>query len=262
MSNQNQLQPNITSQEVVLHFEKEIPDEYRSAFGEYFLGIKDFVKFCYGKNIAMNIEINGSLIIKAFSKNPEDKILVEIAFGQLLGNLQFLFKNQKTTVFLPPNIEFQDIQKTIMALDTKLRILEINLKQNILTDFDNEFTDIKKMVELIQLKSSQIIGYNNELQLENNSLILKIIDLTTELKSKNKLLIKNQMQSIIVDDKIDTLLSYLSILKTGLDNQDTSQISSMTSAIKDFWTLNKDKLMLIQISGNTLYQILKTIFKF
>ena len=75
MSNQNQPQPNITSQEVVLHFEKEIPDEYRSAFGEYFLGIKDFVKFCYGKNIAMNIEINGSLIIKAFSKNSEDKLL-------------------------------------------------------------------------------------------------------------------------------------------------------------------------------------------
>ena len=52
------------------------------------------------------------------------------------------------------------------------------------------------------------------------------------------------------------------MITTGLDNQDQNQVQVMTNAVKDFWVLNKDKLMLIQISGNTLYQILKTIFKF
>ena len=255
MPNQNQPQSYITSQEVVLHFEKEIPDEYRSAFGEYFLGIKDFVKFCYGKNIAMNIEINGSLIIKAFSKNPEDKLLVENAFVNFVNNLNSVFGHAKPSIQTLFEVEIKDLDKTLIILASKMSSLELSIRLSSPLSINTEFEDVKYLVDSVIATTKDLIKDYTKLQSNNLELMNKILSLQKKLQS-------SQVNNLIIDDKIDTLLSYLSLLKTGLDNQDTSQISSMTSAIKNFWTLNKDKLMLIQISGNTLYQILKTIFKF
>ena len=174
MPNQNQLQPNITSQEVVLHFEKEIPDEYRSAFGEYFLGIKDFVKFCYGKNIAMNIEVNGSLIIKAFSKNPEDKLLVENAFVNFVNNLNSVFGYAKPSIQTLFEVETKDFDKALIILANKMSSLELNIRLSSPLSINTEFDDVKYLVDAVIGRAKYLIKDYDKLQNHNLELMNKI----------------------------------------------------------------------------------------
>jgi hypothetical protein len=245
---------NSQNNNLILTFEKEIPEEYRGTFGDYFLGIKDFIKFCFGKNIFLTIELSERLIIKAFSKNSEDKFLVEVALDHFTNNLKYLFQQNKPELNIPIGIEVKDAEKALILLGSKISMLQMNLRLNSPLSIQTEYSDVKFLIEcIIDFCKSQIR--------ENHELITENLNLCTELTNLRSLLNEYKVKNILVDDKIDRLLSYFDFLKSALDKNDKTQVESVKREIKQFWILNKDHLIAIKVGATTVYHLIKIIFK-
>jgi predicted nuclease with TOPRIM domain len=114
------------------------------------------------------------------------------------------------------------------------------------------FHDVKYLVENVINTTKKVIKDYAILRNENSELYQKLEKVYISLK-------ENRSKNLLIDEKIDSLLSYMSILSTALENKDTQQIKAMKHAIIDFWTLNQERLKLISIGGTNLYNLIKVI---
>lgn len=257
-SESNQLQKSVDfdvdKNNLILKFEKEIPEELRASFGDYFFGIKDFIKFCFGRNIGLTIEINGKLTIKAFSKDLNDRLLVEVALTQFVNNLNNLFQNKKPILDIPVDLEIKNLESALIVLDSKSNMLELNIRLNTSLSIQTEFNDVKQLVDNVISSTKKVIGDLELLKSENNELYKKISTLQTNLLTLNQ-------KNLVVDEKLDILLSYIVLIKEGLEKRDIKQVESMKLAVINFWKVNQEQLKLISVGASTLYNIIKVIFK-
>ena len=258
MSNPKQLLKTHLNKSNTSLFQKKynfpVNDKTRNGFARYFAGFQRFIETGKGKKIGFEIaNFNGILILKLYTDNNKDLEQMDIWVSEFIQQASDFMQNGNLGIFTIqadyPITEY-DAKLTIVEQKSRIRDLESDLETgNLRLEQKNE--EILKLNQIVINKEIEI----QKLTDDNITLLDKI----TQIRNN---LLETRIKNIVVDDKIDTLLSYLSMIATGLDNQDQDQVQVMTNAVKDFWVLNKDKLMLIQISGNTLYQLLKTIFKF
>ena len=79
-------------------FEEIIPEEYKDAFAEYFVGFKKFLLKAKGKKVGIEVNLNGKVELKIYSDNELDLVGVESDFREFLGNVVNVFKTGKVNI--------------------------------------------------------------------------------------------------------------------------------------------------------------------
>ena len=173
----NKKKDNPNYKQKVFAFEEIIPEEYKDAFAEYFVGFKTFLLKAKGKKVGIEVNLNGKLELKIYSDNELDLIGVESDFREFLGNVVNVFKTGKV------NINFNTPE----------------LAQNgayLMADNINKINSLIASVNFLKL------------ELGNNNLI--ITDLTDKLESKtlefekvNNLMIEHTKPIVFLEGETD-----------------------------------------------------------
>lgn len=228
----------------VFIFEKEIPQVYRTAFGEYFMGIKDFIYLAKGKNLGISIDINGYLKITIHSELEEDIDLVEKAFIDFTRNIDPILKNQAPTLITPVD-DLLRANKAIIILTNKIKTLETSimtanlLSGNTLLD---ETETIKRLAQINHNLENKLIS----LQTDFGSLHDQNMELLTKLSEFKKLLLDSKTNAINSDTS-DAIVGLLSQIKIAFDAKESSAIKKSINYLEDFVKLNESKIKLIPI---------------
>ena len=237
-TNQTKLKSN------VFIFEKEIPQEYRTAFGEYFMGIKDFIYLAKGKNLGISIDINGYLKITIHSELQEDIDLVEKAFIDFTRNIEPILKNQTPTLITPVD-DLLRANKAIIILTNKIKTLETSIMTaNLLSS--NTLLDESETIKRLTQINSKLENKLFRLQSDYGTLQDQNMELLTRLSEVKSLLLDSKTNSLSSDTS-DAIVGLISQIKIAVDSQESSLLKRSINSLDDFVKLNESKIKLIPI---------------
>lgn len=222
--------------EVEYNFQDVVLEKYHSAFGNYFLGLKDFIEYARGKQIKLFLEINGSLKLKIQAKSSED-----LEFT-IQGLRDFILNLPKSANYDDKPEMFSDDSKALIFWRMKASALqnELMLKNDKFLYPNEMFEYLWAMTNHFRQNYLELMNETKELQIKNNLALDKIIELQTQLQKEKILNIKHS-------DKIDVLLGFVAQIKLAQQGNDPSLLKKAVSDLAQFYTDNKEVLIPIVI---------------
>jgi hypothetical protein len=187
----------------VFHFNQKLLGDYKASFAEYFMGLKDFILYAQGKNIGVDIQLNGSLELKVYSDNEQDLDAIRLSINDYVSNLL----NPNNEPKIHSGVNAVDPQKALILMKSKLNSLEtsLQLKDSQLITNENLIKYLKEVALDFQSKNEVLSEQNKQLasQLDETILIISTLKFhLTQIKVKD----------LYANDKIDTIINLLGTL--------------------------------------------------
>jgi hypothetical protein len=187
----------------VFHFNQKLLGDYKASFAEYFMGLKDFILYAQGKNIGVDIQLNGSLELKVYSDNEQDLDAIRLSINDYVSNLL----NPNNEPKIHSGVNAVDPQKALILMKSKLNSLEtsLQLKDSQLITNENLIKYLKEVALDFQSK--------NEVLSEQNKQLASQLDETISIISTLKFhLTQIKVKDLYANDKIDTIINLLGTL--------------------------------------------------
>jgi hypothetical protein len=243
--------------QLVLHEQKfefgdEIPEMHRSAFANYFMGLKDFIFYTQGKNIQLIIDVNGSIKIKITVQNSADIKFVQQAFKDYVLNISRIAQGEKPLVNTN-NVSQNSAEKAMIFQESSVNSLTLALKLK-----DSALITEKSSNLYLQDTVKILTQENLILQNAVNNLQDDILKLATSM-DKLKLQLLSEKVNSLNSTNIVEILEYLTTLEFLIKQREISAVKNILNKLSDFRKLNQEKLTLIGIENTNLNTILEII---
>ena len=250
-----------TENEKVFEFEEIIPEEYKDAFAQYFMGFKNFLLKSKGKKVGIEINLNGKLQLKIYSDHQKDIENTEQDFREFIRNIVDIFRTGKVDVIFANkelaqngNYLMASMINQVNALKADISFIQLE-KQNYENLLGIQNNKINLLESTIEIQVNKILNFESTtktLTTENLDLWNKLDILRSDLRTV-------KLESLINDDKIDILICLMSEFKLSkTDKDDTSLAKKSVNKISDFIKLNEKWIQCIPVLAKTI-QTLKVL---
>lgn len=216
----------------VFHFNQKLLGDYKASFAEYFMGLKDFILYAQGKNIGVDIHLNGSLELKVYSDNEQDLDAIRLSINDYVSNL--LNPNDEPKIH--SGLNAVDPQKALILMKSKLNSLEtsLQLKDSQLITNENLIKYLKEVALDFQSK--------NEVLSEQNKQLASQLDETISIISTLKFqLTQIKVNDLYANDKIDTIINLLGTLTLVISQKESTKLTKeIINQMSDFEKVNRE----------------------
>lgn len=237
-------------------FNKIISGQHRSAFAQYFAGFKDFILYSQGKNIGLEISLNGEIEFKVFSDNSEDLADIENSLAEFTSNILRVATGQQPFIRIS-NVSERDYKKALILVQSKVNGLELalQLKDDSLILEREKIKFLTSNIEKLKTEILHLTDDNKKLEDQSFEFLQKIELLQNQIRSYKIEDINNNY------DKIDILIGLMSEFKLAIsDKNDISLAKKSVNRISDFLKLNEKWIKLIPVILKTV-QTLKVLIE-
>ena len=219
----------------VFHFNQTILGQHKADLAEYFMGLKNFIYYAQGKNVGVNIEVNGSLQLQVYSDNEQDLELVKDSIADYIFNL----KNVDNKPSIRIGAGSQDPEKALIFLQSKLYSIQtsLQLKDSSLLQADNKIAFLESVVNDLQ-------SHNQDLQTQNKTLqdeLKQALAIISQLQNQIIKIKTSNLQVVTINSNLDILLNLLGTLTLVINQKnDKSLIKKIINQISDHEKINHD----------------------
>ena len=216
----------------VFHFNQTLLGDYKASFAEYFMGLKDFILYSQGKNIGVDIRLNGSLELKIYSDNEQDLDSIRLSINDYVNNL--LNPNDEPKIH--SGVNAVDPQKALILIKAKLNNLEtsLQLKNSQLIANENLIKYLKEVALDIQSK-------NEELQSQNKQLASQLDETISVINNLKFQLTQIKVKELNSNDQIDIVINLLGTLTLIINQKESTKLTKqIINQLSDFEKVNRE----------------------
>ena len=221
-----------TSRIKVFHFNQTLLGNYKASFAEYFMGLKDFILYSQGKNIGVDIRLNGSLELKIYSDNEQDLDSIRLSINDYVNNL--LNPNDEPKIH--SGVNAVDPQKALILMKANINKLETNLQLKNL-----QLIDSNKLTKYLKEVVSDLQSKNEELKSQNKQLANQLDEIVTIIKNLKSQLIQIKVKELSSNDKIDSVINLLGTLTLIINQKENPKLTKeIINQLSDFEKVNRE----------------------
>ena len=216
----------------VFHFNQTLLGDYKASFAEYFMGLKDFILYSQGKNIGVDIRLNGSLELKIYSDNEQDLDSIRLSINDYVNNL--LNPNDEPKIH--SGVNAVDPQKALILIKSKLNNLETSLQLK-----NSQLIANENLVKYLKEVALDIQSKNEELQSQNKQLASQLDETISVINNLKFQLTQIKVKELNSNDQIDIVINLLGTLTLIINQKESTKLTKqIINQLSDFEKVNRE----------------------